>query len=130
MVKKYFKIIENKHVIFFSCSNCYTFSIFQLLEAETMQQIFSNNYQLCSEISETVLHHFIHCLATHGRYIQYLNFLHTIIKAEGKYVKKCQDMIMTEVCQCDLDLIKLNIIFLNLKSQYFCNCKIWSNIYK
>lgn len=74
------------------------FSLSQLLEAETMQQIFSNNFQLCSEISESVLHHFIHCLATHGRHIQYLNFLHTIIKAEGKYVKKCQDMIMTEVC--------------------------------
>lgn len=59
--------------------------------------IFSNNYQLCSEISESVLQHFIHCLATHGRHVQYLNFLHTIIKAEGKYVKKCQDMIMTEV---------------------------------
>lgn len=62
-----------------------------------MQHIFSNNYQLCSEISESVLQHFIHCLATHGRHVQYLNFLHTIIKAEGKYVKKCQDMIMTEV---------------------------------
>lgn len=69
----------------------------QLQEAETVQHIFSNNYQLCSEISESVLQHFIHCLATHGRHVQYLNFLHTIIKAEGKYVKKCQDMIMTEV---------------------------------
>uniref|UniRef100_A0A8C5BDS4 Inositol 1,4,5-trisphosphate receptor n=1 Tax=Gadus morhua TaxID=8049 RepID=A0A8C5BDS4_GADMO len=68
-----------------------------LLEAETVQHIFNNNYQLCSEISEGVLGHFIHCLATHGRHVQYLNFLHTIIKAEGKYVKKCQDMIMTEV---------------------------------
>uniref|UniRef100_M4AG82 Inositol 1,4,5-trisphosphate receptor n=1 Tax=Xiphophorus maculatus TaxID=8083 RepID=M4AG82_XIPMA len=67
-----------------------------LQEAETVQHIFSNNYQLCSEISESVLQHFIHCLATHGRHVQYLNFLHTIIKAEGKYVKKCQDMIMTE----------------------------------
>lgn len=73
----------------------------QLLEAETVQHIFSNNYQLCSEISESVLQHFIHCLATHGRHVQYLNFLHTIIKAEGKYVKKCQDMIMTEVSRAD-----------------------------
>lgn len=69
----------------------------QVLEAETMQHIFSNNYQLCTEISENVLQHFMKCLATHGRHVQYLNFLHTIIKAEGKYVKKCQDMIMTEV---------------------------------
>lgn len=69
----------------------------QLLEAETMQHIFLNNYQLCSEISEPVLQHFVHLLATHGRHVQYLDFLHTVIKAEGKYVKKCQDMIMTEV---------------------------------
>jgi hypothetical protein len=51
-----------------------------------------------------VLQHFIHCLATHGRHVQYLNFLHTIIKAEGKYVKKCQDMIMTEVRQPPMQL--------------------------
>lgn len=69
----------------------------QLLEAETMQHIFLNNYQLCSEVSEPVLQHFVHLLATHGRHVQYLDFLHTVIKAEGKYVKKCQDMIMTEV---------------------------------
>lgn len=62
-----------------------------------MQHIFLNNYQLCSEISEPVLQHCVHLLATHGRHVQYLDFLHTVIKAEGKYVKKCQDMIMTEV---------------------------------
>lgn len=62
-----------------------------------MQHIFLNNYQLCSEIGEPVLQHFVHLLATHGRHVQYLDFLHTVIKAEGKYVKKCQDMIMTEV---------------------------------
>lgn len=53
-----------------------------------MQHIFLNNYQLCSEISEPVLQHFVHLLATHGRHVQYLDFLHTVIKAEGKYVKK------------------------------------------
>lgn len=77
-------------------------SVPQVLEAETVQHIFSNNFLLCTEISETVLQHFIHCLATHGRHVQYLNFLHTIIKAEGKYVKKCQDMIMTEVIKLQL----------------------------
>uniref|UniRef100_A0A670ZYH1 Inositol 1,4,5-trisphosphate receptor n=1 Tax=Pseudonaja textilis TaxID=8673 RepID=A0A670ZYH1_PSETE len=76
-----------------------------LLEAETMQHIFLNNYQLCSEISEGVLQHFIHCLATHGRHVQYLDFLHTIIKAEGKYIKKCQDMIMTEITNAGDDVV-------------------------
>ncbi|XP_042740035.1 inositol 1,4,5-trisphosphate receptor type 3 isoform X2 [Lagopus leucura] len=76
-----------------------------LLEAETMQHIFLNNYQLCSEINETVPQHFIHCVATHGRHVQYLDFLHTIIKAEGKYVKKCQDMIMTELTNAGDDVV-------------------------
>ena len=86
----------------------------QLLEAETVQHIFSNNYQLCSEISESVLQHFIHCLATHGRHVQYLNFLHTIIKAEGKYVKKCQDMIMTEVRTRTRTRTRCGVLFLNV----------------
>ncbi|KAG8132164.1 putative Inositol 145-trisphosphate receptor type 3 protein [Naja naja] len=60
---------------------------------------------LCSEISEGVLQHFIHCLATHGRHVQYLDFLHTIIKAEGKYIKKCQDMIMTEITNAGDDVV-------------------------
>uniref|UniRef100_A0A8D3BPC5 Inositol 1,4,5-trisphosphate receptor n=1 Tax=Scophthalmus maximus TaxID=52904 RepID=A0A8D3BPC5_SCOMX len=85
-----------------------------LLEAETVQHIFSNNYQLCSEISESVLQHFIHCLATHGRHVQYLNFLHTIIKAEGKYVKKCQDMIMTELTNAGEDVV----VFYNDKASF------------
>uniref|UniRef100_A0A8C3Y859 Inositol 1,4,5-trisphosphate receptor n=1 Tax=Catharus ustulatus TaxID=91951 RepID=A0A8C3Y859_CATUS len=76
-----------------------------LLEAETMQHIFLNNYQLCSEINEAVPQHFIHCVATHGRHVQYLDFLHTIIKAEGKYVKKCQDMIMTELTNAGDDVV-------------------------
>uniref|UniRef100_A0A5F8H1Y0 Inositol 1,4,5-trisphosphate receptor n=1 Tax=Monodelphis domestica TaxID=13616 RepID=A0A5F8H1Y0_MONDO len=76
-----------------------------LLEAETMQHIFLNNHQLCSEISEPVLQHFVHLLATHGRHVQYLDFLHTVIKAEGKYVKKCQDMIMTELTNAGDDVV-------------------------
>ncbi|KAM4046679.1 inositol 1,4,5-trisphosphate-gated calcium channel ITPR3 isoform 2-T2 [Anomaloglossus baeobatrachus] len=85
-----------------------------LLEAETMQHIFLNNYQLCTEIHETVLQHFIHCLATHGRHVQYLDFLHTIIKAEGKYIKKCQDMIMTELTNAGDDVV----VFYNDKSSF------------
>uniref|UniRef100_A0A3P8WR32 Inositol 1,4,5-trisphosphate receptor n=1 Tax=Cynoglossus semilaevis TaxID=244447 RepID=A0A3P8WR32_CYNSE len=85
-----------------------------MMEAETVQHIFSNNYQLCSEISESVLQHFIHCLATHGRHVQYLNFLHTIIKAEGKYVKKCQDMIMTELTNAGEDVV----VFYNDKASF------------
>uniref|UniRef100_A0A452DXP2 Inositol 1,4,5-trisphosphate receptor n=1 Tax=Capra hircus TaxID=9925 RepID=A0A452DXP2_CAPHI len=76
-----------------------------LLEAETLQHIFLNNYQLCSEVGEPVLQHFVHLLATHGRHVQYLDFLHTVIKAEGKYVKKCQDMVMTELTNAGDDVV-------------------------
>ncbi|XP_069797807.1 inositol 1,4,5-trisphosphate-gated calcium channel ITPR3 isoform X2 [Narcine bancroftii] len=85
-----------------------------LLETETMQHIFLNNYQLCSEISETVLQHFVHCSATHGRHVKYLDFLHTIIKAEGKYVKKCQDMVMTELTSAGDDVV----VFYNDKASF------------
>uniref|UniRef100_A0A4W3GI20 Inositol 1,4,5-trisphosphate receptor n=1 Tax=Callorhinchus milii TaxID=7868 RepID=A0A4W3GI20_CALMI len=93
-----------------------------LLEAETMQHIFMNNYQLCSEISEGVLQHFVHCLATHGRHVQYLEFLHTIIKAEGKYVKKCQDMVMTELTSAGDDVV----IFYNDKASFSTMLEIMS----
>ncbi|GAB1291128.1 Inositol 1,4,5-trisphosphate receptor type 1 [Apodemus speciosus] len=67
-----------------------------ILEAVTMQHIFMNNFQLCSEINERVVQHFVHCIETHGRNVQYIKFLQTIVKAEGKFIKKCQDMVMAE----------------------------------
>ncbi|XP_060734023.1 inositol 1,4,5-trisphosphate receptor type 2 isoform X1 [Tachysurus vachellii] len=68
-----------------------------ILEAKTMRYIFQNNYHLCNEISDRVVHHFVHCIETHGRRVPYLRFLQTIVKADGKYVKKCQDKVMTEL---------------------------------
>ncbi|XP_028308141.1 inositol 1,4,5-trisphosphate-gated calcium channel ITPR3 [Gouania willdenowi] len=85
-----------------------------LQEAETMQSIFNNNFTLCTEISENVLQHFINCLSSHGRHVEYLSFLHTIIKAEGKYVKKCQDMIMTELTNAGEDVV----VFYNDKASF------------
>lgn len=73
---------------------------FQILEAITMQHIFMNNFQLCSEINERVVQHFVHCIETHGRNVQYLKFLQTIVKAENKFIKKCQDIVMAEVLLC------------------------------
>nr|BAN82187.1 hypothetical protein [Ovophis okinavensis] len=76
-----------------------------LLEAETMRHIFTNNYHLCNEISERAVQHFVHCIETHGRHVEYLRFLHTIVKADGKYVKKCQDMVMTELVNGGEDVL-------------------------
>lgn len=75
----------------------YSLLLLQILEATTMQHIFMNNFQLCSEINERVVQHFVHCTETHGRHVQYLKFLQTIVKAENKSIKKCQDIVMAEV---------------------------------
>ncbi|XP_049622307.1 inositol 1,4,5-trisphosphate receptor type 1 isoform X2 [Suncus etruscus] len=76
-----------------------------ILEAVTMQHIFMNNLQLCSEINERVVQHFVHCIETHGRSVQYIKFLQTIVKAEGKFIKKCQDMVMAELVNSGEDVL-------------------------
>ncbi|KAM6937738.1 inositol 1,4,5-trisphosphate-gated calcium channel ITPR2 [Xenentodon cancila] len=85
-----------------------------LLEAETMRHIFMNNYHLCNEISDRVVHHFVHCIETHGKHVQYLRFLQTIVKADGKYVKKCQDKVMTELVNGGEDVL----VFYNDRSSF------------
>uniref|UniRef100_A0A8C9NZS1 Inositol 1,4,5-trisphosphate receptor n=1 Tax=Spermophilus dauricus TaxID=99837 RepID=A0A8C9NZS1_SPEDA len=76
-----------------------------ILEAVTIQHIFMNNFQLCSEINERVVQHFVHCIETHGRNVQYIKFLQTIVKAEGKFIKKCQDMVMAELVNSGEDVL-------------------------
>ncbi|XP_052007974.1 inositol 1,4,5-trisphosphate receptor type 2 [Xyrauchen texanus] len=76
-----------------------------LLEAKTMRYIFRNNYHLCNEISDRVVHHFVHCIETHGRHVQYLRFLQTIVKADGKYVKECQCKVMNELVNGGEDVL-------------------------
>ncbi|XP_053575682.1 inositol 1,4,5-trisphosphate receptor type 2 [Bombina bombina] len=85
-----------------------------LLEAETMRLIFMNNYHLCNEISDRVVQHFVHSVETHGRHVEYLRFLQTIVKADGKYVKKCQDVVMTELINGGEDVL----IFYNDRASF------------
>lgn len=82
----------------------YSWPFSQILEATTMQHVFMNNFQLCSEINERVVQHFVHCTETHGRHVQYLKFLQTVVKAENKSIKKCQDVVMAEVERRNSDL--------------------------
>jgi len=49
-------------------------------------------------VSEKVIQHFVHCIETHGKHVQYLKFLQTIVRAENSFIRKCQDMVMQEVC--------------------------------
>ncbi|RWS06106.1 inositol 1:4:5-trisphosphate receptor-like protein [Dinothrombium tinctorium] len=86
----------------------------QLLEAQTMASIFQDNISLCSEISEAVVQHFVHCIETHGRQVQYLKFLLTIVKAEGQYMRKCQDIVMQELINAGEDVL----VFYNDKASF------------
>lgn len=84
-----------------------------------MCYIFRNNFHLCNEISDRVVHHFVHCIETHGRHVQYLCFLQTIVKTDGKYVKECQCKVMNEVrrtlnLMCDGDMYTF-IMFMFIK---------------
>lgn len=56
-----------------------------------------DNVSLCNELNDRVVQHFVHCIETHGRHVQYLKFLQTIVKAEGQYIRKGQDIVMQEV---------------------------------
>lgn len=75
-----------------------------------MQHIFMNNFQLCSEINERVVQHFVHCIETHGRSVHYLKFLQTIVKAENKFIKKCQDIVMAEVCGPGKQFFEISVL--------------------
>ena len=69
----------------------------QLLEAETVHYIFNENLALCNEVTERVIQQIIHSIEQHGRNVQYLRLLQTLLKAEGQLIRKTQDSIMSEV---------------------------------
>ncbi|XP_076363094.1 inositol 1,4,5,-trisphosphate receptor isoform X2 [Tachypleus tridentatus] len=85
-----------------------------LLEAQTIRSFFQDNISLCNEINEHVVQHFVHCIETHGRHVQYLKFLQTIVKAEGQFIRKCQDMVMQELVSAGEDAL----VFYNDKASF------------
>ena len=62
-----------------------------------MRAIFQDNASLCNDVTERVIQHFVHCIESHGRHVHYMKFLQTIVKAEGTYIRRCQDLVMAEV---------------------------------
>lgn len=74
-------------------------------EAQTICSIFQDNSTLCNEVSAKVIQHFVHCIETHGKHVQYLKFLQTIVKAENQFIRKCQEMVMQELVQAGEDVL-------------------------
>lgn len=84
------------------------------LYAETVCAIFKDNLALCNEVNEKVIQHFVHCIEIHGRHTEYLKFLQTIVRAENQFIRKCQDMVMSELVNAGEDVL----IFYNDKASY------------
>ncbi|XP_052861613.1 inositol 1,4,5-trisphosphate receptor isoform X2 [Anopheles cruzii] len=85
-----------------------------ILEAETVCAIFKDNLNLCNEVSDKVVQHFVHCVEIHGRHVEYLKFLQTIIKAENQFIRKCQDMVMQELVNAGEEVL----VFYNDKGSF------------
>lgn len=84
------------------------------LDAETVCAIFKDNLGLCNEVNEKVIQHFVHCIEIHGRHVEYLKFLQTIVRAENQFIRKCQDMVMQELVNAGEDVL----IFYNDKPSF------------
>nr|XP_040580259.1 inositol 1,4,5-trisphosphate receptor-like isoform X2 [Lepeophtheirus salmonis] len=85
-----------------------------LLEARTMCAIFQDNAVLCHDVNEKVVQHFVHCIESHGRHVQYLRFLQTIVRTENQFIRRCQDMVMQEMVNAGEDVL----VFYNDKASF------------
>lgn len=89
-----------------------------------MTAIFLDNKNLCNEVTERVIQHFVHCIETQGRHVPYLRFLQTVVKAEGEFIKKTQDMVMAEVFKPS---INIECVLLKYITYYLCTT--YSNLH-
>ena len=74
------------------------FSLVQLVEVETLMAIFNGNPHLTNQISKGIVQYVIQCIEK-GRHSKYLEFLQTIVRVNGSYNRRVQDMVMQEVCK-------------------------------
>uniref|UniRef100_A0A6A7G5P7 Inositol 1,4,5-trisphosphate receptor n=5 Tax=Hirondellea gigas TaxID=1518452 RepID=A0A6A7G5P7_9CRUS len=94
--------------------NISLFLNYGLLEAKTICSIFKDNHVLCSEVNETVIQHFVQSIETQGRHVQYLKFLQTIVKAEGHFIRRSQDVVMQALLNAEEDVL----VFYNDKASF------------
>ena len=53
--------------------------------------------QLCLCVTDTIIQHYVRCIESDGLHVEYLVFLQTVVKSEGQFLRKCQDIVMQEV---------------------------------
>lgn len=89
-----------------------------------MTVIFLDNKNLCNEVTERVIQYFVYCIEIQGRYVFYFRFLQIVVKVEGEFIKKIQDMVMVEVFK-----LSINIECVLFKYITYYLCIIYSNFY-
>ncbi|ESN99826.1 hypothetical protein HELRODRAFT_123029, partial [Helobdella robusta] len=96
-----------------------------ILECETACFIYKDNANLCANLSQSTVQHYITCIEKYGRKSEYLKFLQIIVRSETYvYHRKAQDMIMTglmdsseEVLHFYTDSSSIQSLVENMKSQ-------------
>ncbi|KAL5260489.1 hypothetical protein ACHWQZ_G010582 [Mnemiopsis leidyi] len=76
-------------------------------EAVTATAIFKDNMQLCLCVTDTIIQHYVRCIESDGLHVEYLVFLQTVVKSEGQYLRKCQDIVMQELLQAGEEVMLL-----------------------
>lgn len=63
-----------------------------------MRSIFEGNLNLCADVSENVISHFVSCIENQGKHVEYLKTLQALVCEDSDSLKRVQDTIVTEVC--------------------------------
>uniref|UniRef100_A0A1I8HQ72 Inositol 1,4,5-trisphosphate receptor n=1 Tax=Macrostomum lignano TaxID=282301 RepID=A0A1I8HQ72_9PLAT len=66
-------------------------------EAETCTAIFRDNKRLCLEVPDRLIQHFVRAIESQGRHVAYLQFLQTLVRCDGQYIRRSQDLVMSEL---------------------------------
>ncbi|XP_064398624.1 inositol 1,4,5-trisphosphate receptor type 2-like isoform X2 [Halichondria panicea] len=74
-----------------------------VVEAETLTEIFRDNAHLCSKVTESEVQHFVHCIEK-SRNVKYLKFFQTIVQG-GKGSRRAQEMVTEELASAGEDVL-------------------------
>jgi hypothetical protein len=73
----------------------------KLKAADTLAEIFRDNRQVCSQIEEKTIRHFVTIISERGQFPRYLQFFRIITMPEGRPLKRNQDLILKLMLEKD-----------------------------
>ncbi|OQV23241.1 Inositol 1,4,5-trisphosphate receptor type 1 [Hypsibius exemplaris] len=79
-------------------------------EAKTVRAIFEGNFALCADVDESVIMHFVNCIENQGKHVEYIRTLQALVCAGGQFIKRVQDLVVTELLNSSDSEVLLYII--------------------